>query len=196
MGKAMAKAAKGPPHKHLHSRISFLHQAARYLSGVTQDHIPGQQDVALPNHCHMPNEYAAKSTASPCSSDEPRCAKQADVAHNNPVMPGGTSGLARLYTTQLRSISRKSTIRLTPEMKHSLCKRCHTSLEPGATCTTFLQNKSRYGRKPWADLLILECKGCGTVKRFPVGGTRQQRRRQRHLKGQNRGHESFMAPPG
>lgn len=32
-----------------------------------------------------------------------------------------------------------------------------------------MENNSKGGRKEWCDVLVVECKGCGAVKRFPVG---------------------------
>jgi hypothetical protein len=42
-------------------------------------------------------------------------------------------------------------------------------LVPGASCTTRLENRSRGGKKSWADVLVVVCLGCGIEKRFPVG---------------------------
>jgi len=39
---------------------------------------------------------------------------------------------------------------------------------PGTTCTHRVENKSKGGKKKWADVLVVECQ-CGMVKRFPVG---------------------------
>ena len=43
----------------------------------------------------------------------------------------------------------------------------------------YVENKSRHGRKPWADLLVSECFTCGRRKRYPLGATRQLRRQLR-----------------
>lgn len=42
-------------------------------------------------------------------------------------------------------------------------------LIPGVSATYEVENKSKNGKKPWADVLIVGCKACGALKRFPVG---------------------------
>ena len=98
--------------------------------------------------------------------------------------PCSVTPLSRLYTAHLRSVALRSTIRLTPSLKHTICKRCDTHLTPGVSCNTFLENKSRAGRKPWADVLVRQCDACGAVKRFPVGAKRQVRGENRRGKAQ------------
>jgi ribonuclease P protein subunit RPR2 len=80
-----------------------------------------------------------------------------------------TTNLSRFYLTHLRSVAKKSVLRLGPSIKRTICKRCDTLLVPGVSCEHRVENKSKNGRKKWADVLIVECKSCGSVKRFPVG---------------------------
>ena len=75
----------------------------------------------------------------------------------------------------------KSQIRLSPAIKRSLCKRCDALLVSGSDSTSRLENKSRGGKKPWADVLVVTCNSCGTVKRFPVGAKRQSKRAERPI---------------
>ena len=79
------------------------------------------------------------------------------------------TNLSRFYLTHLRSVAKKSVLRLGPSIKRTICKRCDTLLVPGTSCEHRVENKSKNGRKKWADVLIVECKACGSVKRFPVG---------------------------
>jgi len=80
-----------------------------------------------------------------------------------------TTNLSRFYLTHLRSVAKKSVLRLDPSIKRTICKRCDTLLVPGVSCEHRVENKSKNGRKKWADVLIVECKVCWSVKRFPVG---------------------------
>jgi ribonuclease P protein subunit RPR2 len=54
----------------------------------------------------------------------------------------------------------------------------------GSTCTNEVENKSKDGKKPWADVLVRRCATCGLEKRFPVAAKRQKRRSQRSLPNQ------------
>ncbi|KAI0545072.1 RNAse P Rpr2/Rpp21/SNM1 subunit domain-containing protein [Xylaria curta] len=84
--------------------------------------------------------------------------------------------LARHLLTDLRATSLKSQIRLSPAMKHTICKFCDTLLIEGETSTSVVENKSKHGKKPWADVLVVKCNSCHGVKRFPIQTQRQKRR--------------------
>ena len=60
-------------------------------------------------------------------------------------------------------------LRIHPNIKRCICKRCEAQLVPGVSCTLESENKSRGGRKAWAEVVVVRCRGCGGVKRFPVG---------------------------
>lgn len=49
----------------------------------------------------------------------------------------------------------------------------------GHTSKKTVENLSKGGRKPLADILVLECKACGATKRWPVGAKRQDRKTKR-----------------
>ena len=80
----------------------------------------------------------------------------------------------RYLTGQMRSIGRKSVIRLSQQQKHQICKVCDQLLIPGQTATTSISNSSKNGKKSWADIEVITCNACCSVKRFPVGKTLQQ----------------------
>jgi ribonuclease P protein subunit RPR2 len=94
--------------------------------------------------------------------------------HPPPSSPGtgpssANTSLSRFYLSNARAVAKKSVLRIAPAVKRTICKRCDALLIPGATSTHSIVNDSHNGRKPWADVLVVECKGCGAVKRFPVG---------------------------
>ena len=159
MGKNKTNPQKGPGQKHLHSRISFLYQAAKYFSSITD------------------RQGAREQTAEKCyktTSADAHCEAQIDER-----LAGNTYRLSRLCTSHLRGVSRRATIRLAPELKRTMCKRCDALLQSGWTSETYLENKSLGGSKPWADILVIKCNACSTQKRFPIHVQRQQRRSQR-----------------
>ncbi|KAH8165358.1 hypothetical protein CIB48_g2892 [Xylaria polymorpha] len=88
-------------------------------------------------------------------------------------------GLARQLLTDLRATSLKSQIRLSPAVKHTICKFCDTLLIEGETSTSVVENKSKHGKKSWADVLVVKCNTCHGEKRFPVQSPRQKRRPRR-----------------
>lgn len=78
------------------------------------------------------------------------------------------SVLSRGYSRNATLISHKSVIKLTPNLKRSVCKKCDTLLIPGLTMTIRIHNSSK-AKTPHNDILVYECNECKEVKRFPVG---------------------------
>ncbi|KAI0542741.1 RNAse P Rpr2/Rpp21/SNM1 subunit domain-containing protein [Xylaria digitata] len=156
---AKTKTSGSVPNKHLYSRLSYLHQAAAVLGsqvGNTPDSksaSAGLKDLEVKGELLDASKYTA-----------------ADQLRLN---------LARRLLTDLRATSLKSQIRLSPAIKHTICKFCDTLLIEGETSTSVIENKSKNGKKPWADVLVVKCNTCDGVKRFPVQAPRQKRRPER-----------------
>jgi ribonuclease P protein subunit RPR2 len=159
MAKAKAsKGAGGVTNKALHSRVSFLYQAAAYLA--TRE--PQRQNSS--NAERTGRHQDVVSVPQTASQDNIRLPSQA---------------LSRRCISNLRTVSLKTQIRLSPSMKHSICKRCDIMLIDGSTCVSEIENESKGGRKPWADVLVRRCKSCGYERRFPCEAKRQARRSHR-----------------
>lgn len=180
--------APAVPQKHLHSRISFLFQAATYLSevgnsgptngstGPTNDELSAAaiKDEHLLRATERASQEKGEVIPMQTTRSDPRL--EDDILNSSFSKALGPS---RHFLSHLRAVSLKGQIRLTPAVKHAICKRCNTLLVPGSTSTSNVENKSRGGRKAWADVLVVTCKSCGSVRRFPIGATRQQRRTKR-----------------
>lgn len=76
--------------------------------------------------------------------------------------------LARGYNRSLDLIAKKTTTKLSPHLKRTICKKCNTFLIPGLTVTIYIENLSKQKQKR-ADVLINKCSNCGECKRFPIG---------------------------
>ena len=196
-----AKAQKGLAQKHVHSRISYLYQAATYLTNVadqshartsfTKDGVIKESKPSAELQCAVAAPKAASDNALPILPIEhekrmPKIDPKAESVVKD-------SALSRQLVVHLRAISLKSQIRLSPAMKHTICKRCDSLLVPGSTSTSYLENNSRRGRKPWADILVTTCTACGAAKRFPVGAKRQGRRESRIGKARDMGKQGHQA---
>ena len=161
---------KGNTQKHLRSRISFLHKAAAHLCGT-----PGQPGSNLVNSLSSTKDTADDDHSMMHQSDT---ARDSQTGLNGDLTSSGTLGISRLFVSQLKGVAQKGVIRLTPDMKRAMCKRCDTVLEDGSTSSRRLENASRCGRKPQADVLVITCNVCGAKKRLPVGTQRQARKKQ------------------
>lgn len=150
----MAKAKTGVPNKALHSRVSYLYQAAAYLA-TQQQHSKTLTKDSQP--ADLKYEAMANLKVKNISDQSPHAA-------------------ARHLISDLRAVSLKVQLRISPAMKHSICKNCDTMLINGTTCSSEVENRSKGGRKPWADVLVQKCNTCGSARRYPIGAERQKRR--------------------
>lgn len=145
---AKTKVDAGVQNRIIYSRASYLYQAANYLTSCAN----AIQDA-------------------PCTSD----AEQSASANTDKQYKAITN-MSRQAITDMRAISLKAQIRQSPALKRTICKFCDSLLVEGQTCHSFIQNPSKGGRKPWADVLVIECKTCGNSKRYPVDAPRQTRK--------------------
>ena len=181
------KAKGGLQQKHIYSRISYLFQAASYLAETgSKAQKCGSSHEADYQTANQHGEDSAMSEEAP-SRQSPHVVppSQDDQEAGTTTAEAGSApriqdiGLSRQLFAHLRAVSRKSQIRISPKIKHSICKGCNQLLVPGSSATMYVENKSRNGKKPWADVLVITCIACGTSKRFPVGAKRQLRRGKR-----------------
>ena len=195
MAQSKARTHKEVAQKHLHSRISFLYRAATCLAkvdGQSQARVPCIDDGAKKS-CHPGRELQCAATTPQAVSEN---GLNASTIQQHNMMPetgphnsraSEDFALSRQLLAHLRAVSLRSQIKLPPAVKHTMCKRCNVVLIPGSTFTSYIENKSSGGKKPWADVLVTTCTACGTSKRFPVGAKRQVRKESRIDKAQGMG---------
>ncbi|PKS09501.1 hypothetical protein jhhlp_004118 [Lomentospora prolificans] len=152
---AKQKPAARIQNRPIYSRMSYLYQAAAFLA---------HQETSL-------NE------ASQNSSDSARQTQTQDSTTPEEKSKHGVNNImARRFLSDLRAVSLKTQIRIDPSIKRTVCKFCDSILVEGQSCTSVIENKSKNGKKPWADVLVLTCGTCGRMKRFPVSAPKQKRR--------------------
>lgn len=154
MAKKGDKGASGGAHSHIRARMAYLNNAAMYLQ---------QSQRPLKTAATQTPLVTAPQSVNTVESD----AKQ-DKSTIQASLP-------RHFINQMRGIARKSQQRLSQETKRGFCRRCDIPLVPGETCTKEIQNDSKGGRKPWADVLVVCCKACQAVKRFPLNQKRSMK---------------------
>jgi ribonuclease P protein subunit RPR2 len=160
-GKLKSKGSGNVPNKALHSRVSYLYQAATYLATQQQQY--------------------SKVAVESCSNSQSHSATDTTKAEMRPpsTFEASLMPASRRLISDLCTVSLKGQMRLSPAMKHTLCKNCDTLLIDGSSCTSELENKSKGRKKRWADILVRKCDTCGTARRYPVAAKRQRRRPQR-----------------
>lgn len=161
------KVAKGIPNKHIHARIAYLNQVATYLA-LQQSPKTAENTSKIANE-GVSEAVTVANTNTKSGTDQ---SSHAGVSLAN-------RGLPYLFTTHLRAVSRKSQISLSQDMKRSLCKVCNGPLVPGQTSAVHMENSSKGGKKPWANVQVIRCLNCDSDKRFPLGALRQTHKSER-----------------
>ncbi|KAJ5100688.1 hypothetical protein N7456_006740 [Penicillium angulare] len=159
MVKAKAPKEGKNSKSHLKARLEYLDQAARYLHQSTSTTTEEQNTNSLnggDKSTNNGNESLLKVAAQPKDT--------------RPLM-----NLSRVFASHMRGVSLKTLTRLPIPVKRSFCKSCDTLLVPGVTCHQEIRNLSKGGKKPWADVLEIQCTGCGCVRRFPQTDKRSKK---------------------
>lgn len=159
------KKAPAIQHRAMYTRMSFLYQAATCMAMVEA----GEPDSETSPQAAPP---AAADSDAHMEEDD---GHEDDTKHDESSTTT-TQALSRRLLTDLRSVTLKTQIRMNSDIKRTICKYCDTLLVEGQTCTSTVENKSRGGRKPWADLLTIKCHTCSRKRRYPVNAPRQKRR--------------------
>lgn len=174
---AKGRGKDGVPNKHLHARISYLQQAATYLTVQGQGHTTkGSLDTT---DVDMPAQTVEETIDGSATPAPHAFNTKATTLRKTGLSLPPSGGLPLYLTTHLKQVALKSQIRLHPNIKRQACKVCSTVLIEGETCTKRIENLSRGGRKAHADVMLVECGICGAAKRFPVGAKRQRRKGER-----------------
>ncbi|OAA75578.1 RNAse P, Rpr2/Rpp21 subunit [Akanthomyces lecanii RCEF 1005] len=172
---AKGKAPPGVQNKNIYTRASYLYQAAAFLATASQP-----QGLSAPDRSASDIDSGARDATGGLKDPSPtKSAKEAPK-------PGALTAdqrralqnMSRSLLADMRAVTLKLLIRQRPEMKRAVCRYCDALLVEGSSCDAVVENPSRGGRKPWADVLVVRCRACASVKRFPVGqlGKKQVRK--------------------
>ena len=170
---SMGKASN----KHLQARISYLFSAASYLR--TKDEGARKKPRAMTSGDDVADHTPETANSTAKRRDFPSGREGERAPDFEATLSRGCSRKGagdQALVSQIRSISNKAQVRVNLDMKHQMCKRCNAVLVPNITSTESTENKSKGGKKPWATVIVVECKACGTSKRFPTEAKRQLRR--------------------
>lgn len=173
------KASGSVPNKALHSRVSYLYQAAAYLATHSEE----RENRDKESQEELPEGKGGEPAPWANSGDS-----NSQETSTPPLEP-----VSRRLVSDLRSVSLKAQLRMAPTMKHLICKNCDSLLLDGSTSSVGIENKSRGGKKPWADVLVRKCGTCGTERRYPLAAKKQKRKGARKAPIQSNGMKSREA---
>ncbi|KIL62399.1 hypothetical protein M378DRAFT_81285 [Amanita muscaria Koide BX008] len=123
-------------------RLNFLYQASVYLQNLSQ------------------------TTLSPASTpkDEDKHARkgtQERKRHRQRIRT--TDELSRAYIDTMLTVGKKTTVKMDPSIKRTLCKRCQSVLVPGLTVSVRVRKSTSHRHA-----LELTCTFCGFERRIPA----------------------------
>ena len=168
---AKAKGNPGIQNRHIYTRASYLYQAAVYLANCAQRAEPGtNEETSLEKSQHDDDNASSRSRRNASSGRG-----NGQPNHDSPERKA-TMNLSHQVVSDMRSVSLKAQIRQSPSIKQTICKYCDAVLIEGKTCHSSVENPSKGGRKPWADVLVIRCDTCSNVKRYPISAPRQKRK--------------------
>lgn len=75
--------------------------------------------------------------------------------------------LSRSYLNHMDLVSKKAVLKLHPDIKRTICKKCSRFQNIGLNCSLRIRNNSKK-QLDKCDILELECR-CKEIKRFPIG---------------------------
>lgn len=170
---AKGKAHPGVQNKNIYTRASYLYQAAAFLATASlRPHCRSAPDgVANDTESGMQDAPSGPKDPSPTASAGEAPAPGAPTADQRRAL----QNMSRSLLADMRAVSLKLLIRQRPEIKRTVCRYCDALLVEGSSCDAVVENPSRGWRKPWADVLVVRCRTCSGVKRFPVGQLRKRR---------------------
>ncbi|CCL98703.1 uncharacterized protein FIBRA_00707 [Fibroporia radiculosa] len=122
-------------------RLNFLYQASAYLHTIAPS----------------PSGKPSNDKVIELSKEQKR-ERRRKARH-----PAQTTELARAYVRSMKIISQKATVRMDPNVKRTLCKKCNTILMPGSTASVRTKPSSTHGHS-----IAYTCVTCGTTRRIPA----------------------------
>ncbi|CAL1706383.1 unnamed protein product [Somion occarium] len=131
-------------------RMNFLYQAG-----------------ALLNHIEAgSSKLPTESPEPPAASNHPtaklsRKAKKQDRSRKR--HPNSCEDLSRNYIQSMKAIGLKTTVRLDPTVKRTLCKKCNIVLIPGSTASIRVNTSQAHG-----NAVVYTCLSCKNWRRIPA----------------------------
>ncbi|KAH9948932.1 Rpr2-domain-containing protein [Amylocystis lapponica] len=140
-------------------RINFLYQASTYLSSIAVRPAtiqPRDPEPTKPCICGTPGCTTVVHTSDTLRKEKHR--KRRTARH-----PASAADLSRSYVKAMHLIGKKTTVKMDPALKRTLCKGCFSVLIPGSTATVRVHPSPSHGHS-----MAYTCTACHTVRRIPA----------------------------
>ncbi|RDB16638.1 Ribonuclease P protein subunit rpr2 [Hypsizygus marmoreus] len=143
-GKDEAPNPNSVTNRDIIQRLNFLYQASVYLSTVSSQACP-----------------PSASTITTRPGRPERVSKKRRIVRNVT-----TSDLAKSYISSMKIVGQKTTVKIDPAVKRTLCKGCNMTLIPGTTASVRVKQLSSHGH-----VMVYTCNDCKTSRRIPAPPT-------------------------
>ncbi|THH12471.1 hypothetical protein EW146_g7668 [Bondarzewia mesenterica] len=184
--KAMAKKNKDEApnpnsvtNRDILQRLNFLYQASAYLDSIrVPEPAPPSSTQSATEPAPHPNAEAAVSpppfdsfplytqTQSSFIDYETRSSRKLKNKSKNKGRKLGVEEIARGYVRQMKQIGQKTTVKMDPTVKRTLCKACDTVLVPGVSSNVRVTPSVVHG-----NAIVTTCLRCKTKRRIPAPPT-------------------------
>ncbi|KIK09695.1 hypothetical protein K443DRAFT_298120 [Laccaria amethystina LaAM-08-1] len=144
-------------------RLNFMYQASVYLQSLSTFASTSSTSSA---------DSMDQSGVSPCEASgsvtEPSSPPKAAKGKRKRVIgrKKTVNDLARSYVHALKVVGQKTTVKMDPSIKRTLCKGCNVVLVPGSTAIVRVKRSSSHGHS-----VVYTCTGCKTSRRIPAPPT-------------------------
>ncbi|KAI9459101.1 Rpr2-domain-containing protein [Russula earlei] len=146
-------------------RLNFLYQASVYMESISRECAPGEPVDGGACHSGSPVRAAAAGEAG-ASTTPPSKAARRKRDRDRERREGRViraADIGRGYVRAMRLIGQKTTVKMDPTVKRTLCKGCDTVLIPGLSATVRV-----HGSGAHRHVITTNCLRCGTARRIPA----------------------------
>ncbi|KAL4251466.1 hypothetical protein ABKN59_005710 [Abortiporus biennis] len=135
-------------------RMNFLYQAGALLSNIGASTSHQADGNAVHNR---PLPHVADQSL-PLTKREQKRSGQRRAKH-----PSSLSDLSKSYIQTMKIVGQRTTVRMDPAVKRTLCKQCNNILMPGVTCSVRVKALSSHGNG-----VAYTCLSCNKIRRIPA----------------------------
>ncbi|RUO95424.1 RNAse P Rpr2/Rpp21/SNM1 subunit domain-containing protein [Jimgerdemannia flammicorona] len=133
---------------HAYQRMSFLYQAACLMT-IHPSPQPTTQQTTQPPLSSQPSVRPEEAR------QKKQFAKRKPTYWNESNANRGLIPLGRFYVNSMKTVGKRLVLRLDPNLKRTICKRCDTLLIPSVTSRIRIKRTSLLLTTDWCTLLLL-----------------------------------------
>ncbi|KAF8625603.1 hypothetical protein AX15_005283 [Amanita polypyramis BW_CC] len=150
--------------KDIIQRLNFLYQASVYLTNLSKD-VPSTTPVGAGRERYSKaaasNLESRPIDAHPAHSDDKEKNKEERRATRRRIRT--TDDLARAYIDTMTTVGKKTTVKMDPSIKRTLCKACNSVLIPGVSVRVRIKGSTSHKHA-----IVLKCVRCEYARKIPA----------------------------